>query len=100
MEMKKETKKETKKEEKKEVKKDTKKDEIKKDTTTKKEQKDDSPQVPKSDPPKLEAFSEDISGLIYSWADRYPFSKTLYDQVLSEWNPHKKDLRVKEEGYK
>jgi len=39
-------------------------------------------------------YSEDINGLIMSWADRYPFTQELYHQVIQEWDLHKNDIRV------
>ena len=39
-------------------------------------------------------YPECHEGIILSYADRYQFSKQLYDQVIGQWNKHKATLRV------
>lgn len=39
-------------------------------------------------------YPECHEGIILSYADRYPFNRQLYDQVIGEWNKHKATLRV------
>ena len=39
-------------------------------------------------------YPECHEGIILSFADRYPFNRQLYDQVIGEWNKHKATLRV------
>ena len=39
-------------------------------------------------------YSETMEGVILSWADRFMFTKNLYEQVKSVWEETKADLRV------
>ena len=39
-------------------------------------------------------YSEDINGVIMSWADRYPFTHQLYQEVIQEWDQYKNYLKV------
>lgn len=48
----------------------------------------------------LNAYSEDLNGLILSFADRYPFTEDLYYSTMTEWNLHKDSLRVTDEELK
>lgn len=41
-------------------------------------------------------YPENLEGLILSFADRYPFTKKLYNEVVGVWNENKEHLRVKE----
>ena len=40
------------------------------------------------------SYPASFEGIILSFADRYPFKKALYAEVLSIWNEHKASLRV------
>lgn len=44
----------------------------------------------------INSYSEDLNGLILSFADRYPFSEDLYYSMMNEWNVHKDGLKVTE----
>ena len=43
-------------------------------------------------------YPECHEGIILSYADRYPFNKQLYEEVIGEWNKHKSTLRVVPKG--
>lgn len=42
----------------------------------------------------VKEYEESIHGLIESFAERYPFTEALYQQVTNEWNKHKEDLKI------
>jgi len=48
----------------------------------------------------LNTYTEDLNGLILSFADRYPFTEDLYYSTMTEWNLHKDSLRVTDEELK
>ena len=39
-------------------------------------------------------YPENFEGVILSYADRHPFNKALYKQVMSCWNEHKASLKI------
>jgi dipeptidyl-peptidase-3 len=39
-------------------------------------------------------YPESFEGIIHSYADRFPATKTLLDQIISEWDKTKAFLRV------
>jgi dipeptidyl-peptidase III len=45
-------------------------------------------------------YHECLEGVIHSFADRYPFNKDLYQQVMNEWEPTASMLRVEQEEKK
>ena len=48
--------------------------------------------------PELVTYPETFQGLIYSFADRMPFSTKLYNNMIQEWKAHSESLRVDVEG--
>jgi hypothetical protein len=40
-------------------------------------------------------YPECMEAIIHSYADRYPATKALVDQVLSVWDQHREHLRAK-----
>ena len=40
------------------------------------------------------SYPETFEGIILSFADRYPFNKDMYHEMLSIWDEHKSTIRV------